>query len=194
MKPKKSVWKKNRKHQYIIWTFLPRGKIVNSELKCCFQQRTLFYSLNIPNFCGQIVINQWFIEFEEPKNKLSIWNNNTAGLYKALPLLAERRICWFRTGSCSPYDPRHSFPPPFPVPGYLLYSWQKCFRERMNDISSESSPESLPLGIGKQCATLRCSLIPCRKFLHKLRKEEHISSCFRKMFRILTSWPHHEEL
>lgn len=63
-------------------------------------------------------INHWWIAFRESKNKPAMWNNNTAKVYKALTLLADKMICWYRARDCFPYDTCHYFPPLL-VPGHL---------------------------------------------------------------------------
>lgn len=54
-------------------------------------------------------INHWLIAFRESKNRLSMWNNNTVEVYKALILLADKMICWYRASNCFPCDACYYF-------------------------------------------------------------------------------------
>lgn len=103
-----------------------------------------------------------------------MWNNNTAKVYKALTLLADKMICWYRARDCFPYDTCHYFPPLL-VPGHL-HTYGKGFRKRMNGISLKSNPKNLLLGIWNSLYYAQKELsIPVENFLNKLAKKEHVN-------------------
>lgn len=107
-----------------LFLFLTKGKEIFSclRIKVCtgknFSKRAFFSLWMYWNFMATHDINHWLIAFRESKNKLSMWNNNIAEVYKALILLADKMICWYRASNCFPYDTCHYFPPLL-VPGHL---------------------------------------------------------------------------
>lgn len=72
--------------------------------------------------------------------------------------------------------------PTTPGPWTFTYLWGKCFRKRMNVISSESNPKNLLLGIWNSfhCAHTEFN-IPVENFLNKLAKRNMSTLVFKNV-------------
>lgn len=122
MKVINPFWKIEADVLFIVFMFSQRER--NTQLSQNwsiqwgrFKQKNIFSPLNILYFHGY----RWhksLIGFREPKNRLSMWNNNTAEVYKALTLLADKMVCWYTPSNCFSCDPCHHFSPLL-VPGCL---------------------------------------------------------------------------
>lgn len=103
-------------------------------------------------------INHWLITFRESKNKLSMWNNNTAEVYKALTLLADEMICWYRPSNCFPYDTCHYFSPLL-VPGYLNTYGESVLEKEWMTFLLKATLRTFSWEYERVCTMLRHSLI-----------------------------------